>query len=143
MRRETLYPIDLETADEAFITSTTREISPVVRIDDRVIGNGRPVTLRLLESTAPRARAHNTTESREIAAVGGLRDGRRDALGNAQDRHEEGSCSIGAALSGHERRPAEAGRGGAMPVPAVGPQDRLAGHAALHLTTAQAVGFTA
>ncbi len=38
----TLVPADLETADEVFITSTTREISPVVRIDDRVIGNGRP-----------------------------------------------------------------------------------------------------
>ena len=38
----TLVPADLETADEVFITSTTRELSPVVRIDDRVIGNGRP-----------------------------------------------------------------------------------------------------
>jgi len=45
----TLTPADLDTADEVFITSTTREISPVVRIDDRVIGSGRPgeVTLRL------------------------------------------------------------------------------------------------
>ena len=33
---------DLATAEEAFITSTTRELSPVVRIDDRVIGTGRP-----------------------------------------------------------------------------------------------------
>ena len=39
---ETLYPEDLDTADEVFITSTTRELSPVVRIDDRVVGNGRP-----------------------------------------------------------------------------------------------------
>lgn len=42
VRDETLYPGDLETADEVFITSTTRELSPVVRIDDRVIGTGRP-----------------------------------------------------------------------------------------------------
>lgn len=42
VRGETLYPTDLDTADEVFITSTTRELSPVVRIDDRVIGNGRP-----------------------------------------------------------------------------------------------------
>jgi branched-chain amino acid aminotransferase len=42
VRYATLYPADLDTADEAFITSTTRELSPVVRIDDRVIGDGRP-----------------------------------------------------------------------------------------------------
>ncbi|HEX6976418.1 MAG TPA: aminotransferase class IV [Vicinamibacterales bacterium] len=57
MRRETLYPVDLETVDEAFITSTTREISPVVRIDDRVIGTGKPgpVTLKLLAGYRKRA----------------------------------------------------------------------------------------
>lgn len=50
VRDEVLYPKDLETADEAFITSTTRELSPVTRIDDRVIGSGKPgpVTLTLL-----------------------------------------------------------------------------------------------
>jgi branched-chain amino acid aminotransferase len=42
VRNATLYPADLEAADEVFITSTTRELSPVVRIDDRVVGNGRP-----------------------------------------------------------------------------------------------------
>ena len=49
-REETLYPADLETADEVFITSTTRELSPVVRIDRRIIGNGAPgpITLELL-----------------------------------------------------------------------------------------------
>jgi branched-chain amino acid aminotransferase len=49
-REETLYPADLETADEVFITSTTRELSPVVRIDERIIGNGAPgpITLDLL-----------------------------------------------------------------------------------------------
>jgi len=49
-REETLYPPDLETADEVFITSTTRELSPVVRIDGRIIGNGAPgpITLDLL-----------------------------------------------------------------------------------------------
>ena len=37
-------------ADEAFITGTTRELSPVVRIDERVIGSGKPgpITLDLL-----------------------------------------------------------------------------------------------
>ena len=61
IRRETLFPADLETADEVFITSTTRELSPVTRIDDRVIGTGKPgpITLRLLERY--RERAHSLT----------------------------------------------------------------------------------
>jgi len=50
-REEVLRPEDLGTADEAFITGTTRELSPVVRIDERVIGSGRPgpITLDLLK----------------------------------------------------------------------------------------------
>jgi branched-chain amino acid aminotransferase len=42
VREETLYPKDLETADEMFITSTTRELSPVVNVDGRAIGSGKP-----------------------------------------------------------------------------------------------------
>jgi branched-chain amino acid aminotransferase len=51
VRDETLYPRDLESADEVFITSTTREMSPVTRIDDRVIGSGQPgpITKKLLD----------------------------------------------------------------------------------------------
>lgn len=50
VRDEVLLPKDLDTADEAFITSTTRELSPVVRIDERVIGSGKPgpITQKLL-----------------------------------------------------------------------------------------------
>jgi len=57
VREETLFPNDLETADEAFITSTTREISPAVQIDDRIIGTGKPgpVTRRLLDGYRARA----------------------------------------------------------------------------------------
>lgn len=42
----------LATADEAFLTSTTREIVPIVAVDDHTIGAGRPgpVTTRLLEA---------------------------------------------------------------------------------------------
>ena len=63
VRYETLFPKDLETADEAFITSTTRELSPVTRIDDRVVGSGKPgpVTLKLLEGY--RKRAHSMTSA--------------------------------------------------------------------------------
>lgn len=59
VRNETLFPKDLESADEAFITSTTRELSPVTRIDDRVVGTGKPgpVTMKLLEGYRRRARA--------------------------------------------------------------------------------------
>ena len=59
VRSQTLFPKDLEDAEEAFITSTTRELSPVTRIDDRVIGNGKPgpVTVKLLEAYRKRARA--------------------------------------------------------------------------------------
>ena len=58
VREDTLYPADLDTADEIFITSTTRELSPVVRVDDRVIGTGRPgpVTRALLDGYRRRAR---------------------------------------------------------------------------------------
>ena len=53
----TLMPADLDSADEVFITSTTREISPVVRVDDRVIGDGRPgpITLQLWDAYHRRA----------------------------------------------------------------------------------------
>jgi branched-chain amino acid aminotransferase len=42
---------DLQSVDEAFLTSTTKEVLPVVQIDDHQIGNGRPgpVTQRLME----------------------------------------------------------------------------------------------
>jgi branched-chain amino acid aminotransferase len=58
VREETLYPKDLDTADEMFITSTTRELSPVVNVDGRVVGSGKPgpVTKKLLERYPARAR---------------------------------------------------------------------------------------
>jgi branched-chain amino acid aminotransferase len=57
VREETLVPRDLETADEMFITSTTRELSPVVSVDGRAVGSGKPgaVTRRLLELYQTRA----------------------------------------------------------------------------------------
>lgn len=47
-----LRPDDLASADEAFLTGTTREVTAVVKVDDRPIGTGRPgpVTGRLLEA---------------------------------------------------------------------------------------------
>jgi branched-chain amino acid aminotransferase len=50
---------DLFSADEVFLTSTSKEIVPIVRVDDRVIGSGRPgpITLRLLDAYRRKARA--------------------------------------------------------------------------------------
>jgi branched-chain amino acid aminotransferase len=56
-RDERLTPDDLRTADEAFITGTTREITPVVRVDDLIIAGGKPgnVTRQLLKTFRARA----------------------------------------------------------------------------------------
>ena len=58
VREQVLRDTDLFTADEAFLSSTTREVVPIVQVDDRTIGTGRPgpVTGALLN--AFRARAH-------------------------------------------------------------------------------------
>ncbi len=42
VREEQFTRYDLYTADEVFLTGTAAEIIPVVRIDDRPIGDGRP-----------------------------------------------------------------------------------------------------
>jgi branched-chain amino acid aminotransferase len=42
VREQALRDADLFEADEAFFTSTTREIVPIVAVDERVIGNGKP-----------------------------------------------------------------------------------------------------
>lgn len=51
VREQTLRDEDLFGADEAFLTSTTREIVPIVEVDGRRIGAGRPgpVTRGLLD----------------------------------------------------------------------------------------------
>jgi len=50
VREAVLKDDDLLGADESFLTSTTREVVPIVRVDDRTIGSGTPgpVTLALL-----------------------------------------------------------------------------------------------
>ena len=66
VQEATLFPKDLETADEAFITSTTRELSPVTRIDDRPVGTGNvgSITNRMLEGY--RRRAQEMTSSAAV-----------------------------------------------------------------------------
>jgi branched-chain amino acid aminotransferase len=58
MRDAVLHDEDLFGADEVFLTSTSREIVPVVRVDDRTIGRGRPgpLTRRLHAAYRQQAR---------------------------------------------------------------------------------------
>jgi branched-chain amino acid aminotransferase len=51
VREAVLKDADLFGADEAFLTSTTREVVPIVKVDDRHIGAGKPgpVTRALLD----------------------------------------------------------------------------------------------
>jgi branched-subunit amino acid aminotransferase/4-amino-4-deoxychorismate lyase len=53
-----LHDADLVGADEVFLTSTSKEIVPIVRVDEQVIGTGvpGPITRRLLDSYRRRAR---------------------------------------------------------------------------------------
>jgi branched-chain amino acid aminotransferase len=48
---------DLDTADEAFLASTTREVQPVIAIDDRTYPGDGPVTQALAEKVAARIQA--------------------------------------------------------------------------------------
>jgi len=41
-RESDISEAELTSAEEIWLTSSTREISPVVRLDDKVVGDGRP-----------------------------------------------------------------------------------------------------
>lgn len=64
---------DVYTADEVFLTGTGAEIAPVVWVDGRVIGSGRPgpVTLRLLEAYRDRTAREGTPVYEESPAAPG------------------------------------------------------------------------
>ena len=59
VREAALKDADLLGADESFLTSTTREVVPIVQVDDRTIGTGKPgpVTLALLDGFRRKAQA--------------------------------------------------------------------------------------
>ena len=67
VRDQVLYPKDLESADEAFITGTTRELTPVTSIDGTPVGDGKvgPVTKTLLETFRRRAQELTTAALEE------------------------------------------------------------------------------
>ncbi len=54
-----LLDADLFAADEAFVTSTTREIVPIVRVDEQTIGRGEPGPLTRELHAAFRAKTGN------------------------------------------------------------------------------------
>jgi branched-chain amino acid aminotransferase len=64
VRERTLHDEDLFGADEAFLSSTTRELVPIVRVDDRPIGSGKPgpITRRLLDAFRRKADALTMAE---------------------------------------------------------------------------------
>jgi branched-chain amino acid aminotransferase len=66
VREQVLRDADLVGADEAFFTSTTRELVPIVQVDGRAIGSGRPgvVTRALLDGF--RAKAQELTAAAVI-----------------------------------------------------------------------------
>jgi branched-subunit amino acid aminotransferase/4-amino-4-deoxychorismate lyase len=78
--RELLYPVHegkvrlkrLETADEAFLTSSLRDVRPLVRFQDRPVGNGRtgPVT-RAIAERVDRLRIVDRPEAGPESASGG------------------------------------------------------------------------
>jgi branched-chain amino acid aminotransferase len=59
VREAVLRDADLFGADESFLTSTTREVVPIVKVDDKTIGGGQPgpVTLALLAGYRRKAQA--------------------------------------------------------------------------------------
>ena len=60
VREQVLRDDDLFDADEAFLTSTTREVVPIVAVNEQAIGNGKPgvVTWKLLKAFRDLARAN-------------------------------------------------------------------------------------
>jgi branched-chain amino acid aminotransferase len=67
VREAVLRDDDLFGADESFLTSTTREVVPIVQVDDRTIGSGRPgpVTHALLDGY--RRKAESMTRQKQTA----------------------------------------------------------------------------
>lgn len=49
---QALWPIDLHSADEAFLTSSVRGVLPIVRVDGQPVGDGKPgaITRRVMQA---------------------------------------------------------------------------------------------
>ena len=68
VREAVLKDADLFGADEAFLTSSTREVVPIVQVDDRRIGAGipGPITRRLLDGFRRQAQALTQNQNVEL-----------------------------------------------------------------------------
>jgi branched-chain amino acid aminotransferase len=68
VREAVLKDADLFAADESFLTSTTREVVPIVQVDDKTIGAGKPgpVTLAMLEGFRRKAQALTRAPQTEV-----------------------------------------------------------------------------
>ena len=68
VREAVLKDTDLLGADEAFLTSSTREVVPIVQVDDRRIGAGvpGPITRRLLQGFRRQAQALTQTPNAQL-----------------------------------------------------------------------------
>jgi branched-chain amino acid aminotransferase len=62
VREAVLRDADLLGADEAFFTSTTRELVPIVKVDDHTIGTGKPGLIVRALHTGFRAKAKALTD---------------------------------------------------------------------------------
>lgn len=62
IREASMTRYDLYTADESFLTGTAAETIPMVKLDEREIGDGKPgpVSLRLIEAYAKKVRSEGT-----------------------------------------------------------------------------------
>jgi len=70
-REEPLHVEDLLRADEAFLTSTTREVVPVRAVDEARVGDGRPgpITRRVMQAFREYAPAHCGEAALTAAAI--------------------------------------------------------------------------
>jgi branched-chain amino acid aminotransferase len=61
VREERLPPEDLRSADEAFLTSSVRDVLPITTVDGAAVGTGRagPITTKLLEAFREYANRHS------------------------------------------------------------------------------------
>ena len=67
VEEKTLLPADLESADEVFITSTTRDLLPVIQIEDKKIGRSDQTRQALAQTFSKYLQNYVTTHKQVVA----------------------------------------------------------------------------